>query len=145
MTISTLTKAGRRAAIIFLKHHGDIIDCKNDLIVSREDDTLVFSAVRTRRDRFVDSDNVSRKRMERFACDYLADHDTCDIPIRFDVISIKVLGADKCMVRRHVGAFAVPEKTFDVTKRSKLEDLLEELEENGDIAEGIAELILQTV
>lgn len=69
MTISTLTKAGRRAAIIFLKHHGDIIDCK----------------------------------------------------------------------------FAVPEKTFDVTKRSKLEDLLEELEENGDIAEGIAELILQTV
>lgn len=80
-------------------------------IIARDDDTLVFVEVKTRKDceRGFPSEAVTaekRSRYEKIALAYLADYERADFPVRFDVVSIVVIGTDKAMVRHQINAFS---------------------------------------
>lgn len=81
-------------------------------IIARDDDALVFIEVKTRKDcqKGFPSEAVGPKKRERYekiALAYLSDHDTGEVPVRFDVVSIVVAGKNKAMVRHHINAFSV--------------------------------------
>lgn len=79
-------------------------------IVAIDSDSLVFVEVKTRSSAEFPNENNNAKKRERFekiALSYLQDNEVSDITVRFDVISISVLGSDRCLIRHHVNAFSV--------------------------------------
>ncbi len=80
-------------------------------IIARDGDILVFVEVKTRRNRekgFPSERVDARKRdkYERIALAYVADCPYVDIAVRFDVVSIVVVGANKAMIRHDIDAFS---------------------------------------
>lgn len=113
-----LGRRGERAAARFLEARGFKILERNwtcdageaDIIANHEGD-LVFVEVKTRSnlehglpDEAVDA--AKRSRYERIAAYYLRDCDTVDMPVRFDVVSLLVVGGERALVRHHINAFA---------------------------------------
>lgn len=142
----TLAKLGEKAALNFLEAKDyEIQDRDDDIIISVIDGILCFQVVRTRQNCFADEASVSRNRLESFAGEYLSCHDFTDMPIRFDVIDINVLDNGKAIIRHHVSAFGDPCEAFSVSKNNELQLLLEELQQNGDISQDIANKILSAV
>lgn len=81
-------------------------------IIARDGETLVFVEVKTRKncERGFPSEHVSatkRDRYEKIALAYVADHSDVDVPIRFDVVAIVVVAANKAMIRHDIDAFSV--------------------------------------
>ena len=80
-------------------------------IVAMEDGCLTFIEVNEVKGEFkADAKKVSNKKRakyENIACAYLISHDFSDLPMRFDIIEIKKLDKDRCMVGHHVNAFGV--------------------------------------
>lgn len=80
-------------------------------IIAKDDDTLVFVEVKTRKDcaHGFPSEAVTaekRARYEKIALAYLSEHDHVDLPIRFDVVALVVVGPDRAVVRHHINAFS---------------------------------------
>lgn len=80
-------------------------------IVAKDGNCLVFVEVKTRKDtsKGFPSEAVNaekRARYENIALAYLSDFDESDIPIRFDVISLVVVGSDRAMIRHTINAFS---------------------------------------
>ncbi len=114
-----LGRIGEEVAAVFLDRHGyEIIErnwtcCAGEAdIIARDEDYVVFVEVKTRSNcnRGMPSEAVDerkRDRYERIAMLYLRDSDVVDVPVRFDIVAIVVLGPDKVMIRHHIDAFGV--------------------------------------
>lgn len=114
-----LGKRGENAAANFLYKRGyDIIDrnweCKfgEADIVARDGECIVFVEVKTRKDceKGFPSEAVSkdkRSKYEKIALCFLRDYDAVDVPVRFDVISIVVIGPNRALIRHQINAFSV--------------------------------------
>lgn len=112
-----LGRKGEDAAARYLEQRGYQIVARNWTcvageadIVARDEDWLVFVEVKTRRntDKGFPSEAVNekkRERYERIALAWAASHSDADVPVRFDVVSIVVIGKDKAMIRHHMNAF----------------------------------------
>lgn len=105
-------------------------------IVAKEDDTLVFIAVKSRHEEL---SNVmpSREEMEQDAGVWIADHkETINCTVRFDFVSLNIVDDDRALIRHHVNVF---------NNRSYLNDLLEELLEEGEISQTAYDQILTAI
>ena len=112
-----LGKRGEEAAACFLERREyEILDrnwkciAGEADIVALQDDTLCFIEVKTRKDaqKGFPSEAVDarkRSRYERIAACYLKDHDYADVRVRFDIITILVLGENRAFLRHHLNAF----------------------------------------
>jgi putative endonuclease len=112
-----LGRRGEEAATKFLKRRGFEVLERNWTcfagevdIVAHVDETLCFIEVKTRSNiqKGFPSEAVDgrkRERYERIAACYLKDHACEDMRVRFDVISILVLGDDRAFLRHHINAF----------------------------------------
>ncbi len=112
-----LGRRGEEAAAKYLKRRGfEILQCNwrcfagEADIIALQEDTLCFVEVKTRSS--VEKgfpaeavDQPKRERYERIAACYLKEHPYEDLRIRFDVISILVLGPDRAFLRHHINAF----------------------------------------
>lgn len=119
--IETLAARGLQAAARFLERKGYQIFEKDfqgksgstDLIVS-DNENLVFVEVKTcsNEDCGLPEESVTkadRKRNEKIAVEYLSTHEVKDIEVRFDVISILVVGPDRAFLRHHINAMSLDE------------------------------------
>lgn len=109
---------GEEAACRFLKRRGYIVLERNwvcpageaDIVAKDEDGVLVFVEVKTRSnlEAGLPAESVTprkRARYERIAGYFLADYDGEECRVRFDVISLLVLGNGRALVRHYVNAF----------------------------------------
>lgn len=81
-------------------------------IIALDADTLVLVEVKTRTSaaRGTPEDAVSatkQRRLARLAEAYLTTSGVGPCPVRFDVVSIRVLGPDRALLRHHRAAFVV--------------------------------------
>ena len=81
-------------------------------IVARDDDTLVLVEVKTRRSltKGTPEDAVSvtkQRRLGRLAAAYLQGMEHEPAGVRFDVVTIYVLGEDRALLRHHRAAFVL--------------------------------------
>lgn len=117
MKTTELATRGVEAAKKFLERRGYVIsavdwNCKAGQIdlVAIDDDTIVFTEVKTRKDtnEGFASDALTaekRDRLERIAASWLKKNAVTDTRVRFDIISILVLGPNKAFLRHHINAF----------------------------------------
>ncbi|WP_420870335.1 YraN family protein, partial [Eggerthella sinensis] len=113
-----LGRRGEDAAARFLDRRGYEIVERNWTcaageadIVARDEETVVFVEVKTRSscERGLPSEAVDaekRERYERIAALFLQGYDVVDVPVRFDIISLVVIGPDRAMIRHHINAFS---------------------------------------
>ena len=114
-----LGRRGEDAAARYLYRHGyEIVErnwacCAGEAdIIARDGRTVVFVEVKTRRDcdKGFPSEAVTaakRERYEKIACVFLSNCDLDDVSVRFDVMSIVVVGTDRAFVRHTIDAFSV--------------------------------------
>ena len=114
-----LGKRGEDAAARYLEHmEYEILDrnwtcpAGEADIVAREGHTLVFVEVKTRTNinKGFPSEAVDarkRARYEKIAAWYLRSYDELDVPVRFDVIALLVIGPDRAFMKHYVNAFGV--------------------------------------
>lgn len=81
-------------------------------IIALDTDVLVFIEVKTRTsfEKGFPSEAVGRKkrdRYERIAAWYLHESEYVDMPVRFDVMGLLVLGEDRAFLRHYKNAFGV--------------------------------------
>lgn len=81
-------------------------------VIAKDDDTLVFTCVKCHdaAENGLPKDEVTEARrdaLERLAAKFLADYDACDMRIRFDLVSMLVIGTDRALIRHHINAFGV--------------------------------------
>lgn len=112
-----LGRRGEDAAARFLDRRGyDIIErnwtcvAGEADIIARDGEFVVFVEVKTRSscEKGLPSEAVDaakRERYERIAALYLQGFDVVDVPVRFDVVSIVVMGTDRAFIRHHINAF----------------------------------------
>ena len=78
-------------------------------LIAYDDDALVFIDVTVKDGTagFVPESETDREAMEILAAQYLAQADTePDFQIRFDIISMMVVGESRAMLRHHINAFS---------------------------------------
>lgn len=79
-------------------------------LIAKDEGTVTFIRLISNgieKDSFPDESKVSREDFEQVAIDWFAKHDDADmldVPVRFDVLSLKVLCEDRALVRHHVNA-----------------------------------------
>lgn len=112
-----LGRKGEDAAERYLAHRGYEILERNWTcfageadIIARDGRCLVFVEVKTRKntEKGFPSEAVDarkRERYEKIALAYATDFGETEMQVRFDVISIVVIGKDKAMIRHHMNAF----------------------------------------
>lgn len=112
-----LGKKGEEAAAKFLKRRGFELLHRNWAcfagevdIVALQGDVICFVEVKTRSNiqKGFPSEAVNerkRERYEKIAACYLKEYAYDDLRVRFDVISILVLGKDRAFLRHHINAF----------------------------------------
>lgn len=112
-----LGRKGEEAAARYLEQRGYEILERNWTcfageadIIARDEEWLVFVEVKTRRntDKGFPSDAVDarkREKYEKIALAYAATYSGTEVPVRFDVVSIVVIGNGKAMIRHHMNAF----------------------------------------
>lgn len=117
--MNDLNAKAKQAAESFLSRRGyDILDDGWEDpsgivdIVAREGDDVVFAEVAATRDGSRGfprerSDEARRAAREASALAYLAEHDVTDMTVRFDTVSLVVLGSDRALVRHHVNCLSV--------------------------------------
>lgn len=110
---------GVEAAATYLERRGFTIldrcwacDAGSIDIVAEDDSDLVFVEVETKTDsrEGMPENGVSsekRKTLEAIAVEYLKAHDDADIAVRFDVISILLIGTDRAFLRHHINALSI--------------------------------------
>lgn len=83
-------------------HGGDTID-----FIANEEDDLVFISCQFRRNsgEGFPEEVLDRGSLERLAAAYLAEHlDSVDCAVRFDLVSMLILGDDRALLRHHRNA-----------------------------------------
>ena len=78
-------------------------------LIAYEDDTLVFIDVTVRNgfEGFVPESETDREAMEVLAAKYLAQTgDEPNFEVRFDIISMMVIGETRAMIKHHINAFS---------------------------------------
>jgi putative endonuclease len=83
-------------------HGGDAID-----FIANEEDDLVFIGCQLRQNsgEGFPEEALDRDSLERLAAAYLAEHlDSGDCTVRFDVVSMLILGDDRALLRHHRNA-----------------------------------------
>lgn len=110
---------GEEAAARFLYHRGYEILERNWTcfageagIIAKDDDMLVFVEVKTRRDASKgfpreEATKSKRERYEKIALAYISEYGEIGLGVRFDVVSIVVVGDGKALIRHHINAFSV--------------------------------------
>lgn len=113
-----LATRAKEAAAAFLKRRDyEILDrnwhCRAGIadLVCMDDDTVVFVGVNAQSDssKGFPSEETHHKRrsqFERIAMSYLESHNLSNVSVRFDVVSIVVLGSSRAFLRHHINAFA---------------------------------------
>lgn len=113
-----LGRRGEDAATRFLRRRGYEIVERNWKcpageadIIARDGDAVVFVEVKTRTsiEKGLPSDAVDQRKRERYekiAALFLRDFEAVDVPVRFDVVSLLVIGDDRALIRHHINAFA---------------------------------------
>lgn len=74
-------------------------------LVAKDEDTIVFINVKARANGdSLPDENIDRKRLETTAARWLAEHPDAgaDMTIRFDAISMLVIGEDRALLRHHI-------------------------------------------
>ncbi len=116
--MSNLNEQAKKAAASYLRHRGYTVleegwTCPAGEIdiVAEDEGTLVFANVKARRDAdkgFPAERNgaTSRTKREMVALAYLAGHDFTDMPVRFDNVSLVTVGADRALLRHHIGCLS---------------------------------------
>lgn len=114
-----LGRRGEDAAARYLERRGFEILERNWIcpygeadIIAQDEGTLVFVEVKTRSnaDKGLPEEAVDEKkrdRYERIAAAFLAAYETVDIAVRFDVVSILVIGNERALLRHHTNAFTI--------------------------------------
>lgn len=114
-----LGRRGEGAAARYLEHIGYELLERNYTcpfgeadIIARQGDALVFIEVKTRKgiEKGFPSEAVDarkRAKYEKIAAWYLQDYDAFNVPVRFDVVAIMVIGEDRAFLRHYVNAFGV--------------------------------------
>lgn len=119
MTPCELGIRGERAAERYLRMRGYEIVEKNWTcfageadIIARDGDCIVFVEVKTRSNLNVGLpeeavDAHKKARYEKIAACYLREMEQGfdEVPVRFDVIGLLVVSADRALVRHHINAF----------------------------------------
>lgn len=135
--MNDLKAKAKQAAEIFLSQRGyDILDDGWEdpsgivNIVAREGDVLVFAEVIVTRDSSRGfprerSDEGCRAAREASALAYLAEHDVTDMMVRFDTVSLVVLGSDRALVRHHINCLSVGIPQQELSGESNLQALPE--------------------
>ncbi|MDZ4654575.1 MAG: YraN family protein [Coriobacteriia bacterium] len=110
---------GETAAVEYLQRTGMTVAERNWRCATGEVDIvaldgaeLVFVEVKTRRsvNAGTPEEAVSpskQKRLARLARAYIAHADLTSVPVRFDVIAIRVLSDDRALLRHHRAAFVL--------------------------------------
>lgn len=113
-----LGRRGEDAATRFLRRRGYEIVERNWKcpageadIIARDGDAVVFVEVKTRTsiEKGLPSDAVDQRKRERYekiAALFLRGFEAVDVPVRFDVVSLLVIGDDRALIRHHINAFA---------------------------------------
>ena len=116
-----LGRKGEEAAARFLYRRGYEILERNWScyageadIIAEDNGTLVFVEVKTRKDcqKGFPSEAVSkskRDKYEKIALAFLEQSHAIDMPVRFDVVALVVVGRDRALIRHHINAFSSPE------------------------------------
>ena len=114
---ATIETKALKAAATYLERRGfEIIEEKwahgNDSvdIIAREDEDLVFIDVQVKDDgsREMPEEKPDRDRFERIAAAYLAEaDDETNFAVRYDIISLLVIGGSKALLRHHRNALSV--------------------------------------
>ncbi|WP_255467424.1 YraN family protein [Raoultibacter phocaeensis] len=116
-----LGRRGEEAAARYLERKGfEILERNWECaageadIIAFDEDVLVFVEVKTRSnaDKGLPEEAVDKKKRERYeriAAAFLATFDTVDIAVRFDVVSILVIGGERALLRHHHNAFSADE------------------------------------
>jgi putative endonuclease len=119
MDRSEIGRRGEDAAAVYLERQGmEIIDRnwrtgRGEIdIIALDEDTLVMCEVKTRTSHRSGTpeeavSETKRKRLSRLARSYLAVCSLEPCPVRFDVVSIDVISADRALLRHHRAAFTV--------------------------------------
>jgi Holliday junction resolvase-like predicted endonuclease len=118
---------GLKAASVYLKLHGiKVIDTEYTCeagcadVVFREGDELAFANVAISEGALPDEKLTikDRSRMEAVACDYLMNRDIPSCRVRFDAVSVAMMGEGKVMLRHHRDVFSqLPER--DIKRSGK--------------------------
>lgn len=85
-------------------HGGDTID-----FIANEEDALVFISCQLRQNsgEGFSEEALDRGSLERLAAAYLTEHlDSGDCAVRFDAVSMLVLGEDRALLRHHRNALS---------------------------------------
>ena len=114
----TLHERGIKAASMFLERRGyEILEtawtCEAgtiDVIAKDDEDTVVFVAVNVfdvAENGLPDDDVTSenRRRLEIIAGSYLSASEAIDVTVRFDILSMLVIGSDRALLRHHLNVF----------------------------------------
>ena len=105
-----LGRKGEEAAARYLVRRGyDIVERNWTCIAG---DTIVFVEVKTRTSAAngLPGEAVTkekRARYEKIACLYLEHSEVTDVPVRFDVVALTLIGPDRAFIRHHIDAFGV--------------------------------------
>lgn len=114
----TVGRRGEDAAARYLDRRGYDIVARNWIcdageadIIARDGDAVVFVEVKTRSncDKGMPEEAVNdekRARYEKIAAYFLSDFDAVDVPVRFDIISLVIIGPERAMIRHHINAFS---------------------------------------
>lgn len=112
-----LGERGEDAAAAYLERAGMTVlernwrtECGEVDIIALEDETIVFCEVKTRKTaaKGTPDDAVTpakQRKYSRLARAYLQANAIDDVPVRFDVVSLLVLGEDRALLRHHRAAF----------------------------------------
>lgn len=117
MDKSELRNRSMKACVLFLERRGyDVIDILDDnniniVAIDNEENSIVFIKVFTRDStaKGFMSDNMTdefRNELEESSIKYLRENNDIEVnrPVRFDTISLIVLGDSKAMIRHHINA-----------------------------------------
>lgn len=106
-----LLEKAEQAAARYLERRGySIIDREPEGfgLVARDGEAIVFVEVRARDagQRGFGDDAPDRSCFELAAASWLAAHaeEAADVPVRFDVVALLVIAADRALLRHHVNA-----------------------------------------
>lgn len=132
--MSNLNEKAKKAASRYLERRGyDILEegwassAGTSDVIATEGDTLVFVDVKARRDTdkgFPEGrvDAAERTRREMVALAYLAEHDFADMAVRFDNVSLVVIGDDRALVRHHINVLYEAVETPQMAAASATSD-----------------------
>ena len=81
-------------------------------VIAKDEDALVFTCVTCHdaADGGLPKDDVTSERrdqLERLAARFLATTEAIDIAVRFDLISMLIIGTDRALIRHHINAFGM--------------------------------------